>query len=146
MLPLWDSDFDTLREEMSNLFGRRLFSRGLLPGWFESNSSLPRVNMIETPETLTVEAELPGVEPQDLDISMEGGELRIRGERKAPEEKGRVDYLRRERSFGPFERVIELPVKVDVERVQAKFSSGVLQIVLPKSSESRSKRIEVKVG
>jgi HSP20 family protein len=149
MLPLWSSDLDplgTLSEEMTDLMNRRFLGRGMLPEWFESDSSLPRLNMIETPESLTVEAELPGVEPQDVDISIEGGELRIRGERKAPEEKGRMDYLRRERTFGPFERTIELPVKVDVDRVQAKFASGILQIVLPKSPESRSRRIEVKVG
>ena len=144
----WSSDwapFDKLREEMNDLFDRRLFGRGLFPGWFERGTHFPRVNMTETADVLTVECELPGVEREDVEVSMEGGVLRIRGERKAPETIP-AEYHRRERDFGPFERTIELPVKVDVDNVKAKFSSGLLDIVLPKHPDSQPRRIEVKVG
>jgi HSP20 family protein len=101
--------------------------------------------MTETADVLTVECELPGVEREDVEVSMEGGVLRIRGERKAPETIP-AEYHRRERDFGPFERTIELPVKVDVDNVKAKFSFGLLDIVLPKHPDSQPRRIEVKVG
>jgi len=148
MLSPWSSDwspFDRLRQEMSELFGRRMFGRGPFPGWFERSGKYPRVNMMETAEALSVECELPGVKREDIEVSMEGSVLRIRGERKAPET-GEVEYHRRERDFGPFERTIELPVKVDVEGVKAKFSAGLLEIVLPKHPDSQPRRIEVKVG
>ncbi len=102
--------------------------------------------MTETADALTVECELPGVAKDAVDTSIEGGVLTIRGERKAPAGRDESRYERREREFGPFERHIELPAKVDVDNVRAKLAGGVLTIVMPKHPDSKPKRIEVKVG
>jgi HSP20 family protein len=133
--------FQRLRDEMNRIFENRM----LIPGWLERHLPYPRVNMTETPEELTVECELPGVAKQDLELSVEGDALTIRGERKAPEDREEEKYHRRERGFGKFERTLELPAKVDVDKIQAKFANGVLRIVMPKHPESQPKKIDVKV-
>ena len=137
--------FERLRQEMNHLFDRRFYGRGLWPTWLEREGKFPRVNMAETTETLTVECELPGVGKDDVDISVEGGVLTIRGERKPPEDRPSEHYYRRERGFGPFERSIELPSRVDVDNISAKIANGVLEVVLPRHPDSKPKRIEVKV-
>ena len=137
--------FERLRGEMNRLFDRRFFARGLWPTWLEREGKFPRVNMSEAAETLTVECELPGVVRDDVDISVEGGVLTIRGERKPPEDRQSERYYRRERGFGPFERSIELPSRVDVDNISAKLTNGVLEIVLPKHPDAKPKRIEVNV-
>ena len=138
--------FERLRGEMNRLFDRSFLGRDLLPGWLEHRERFARVNMAETAEALTVECELPGVRKEDIDISVEGGTLIIRGERKPPGGRQAERYDRRERAFGPFERTLELPARVDVEQVKAKLTSGVLEIVLPRHPDSKPKRIEVNVG
>ena len=148
MLFVWGpytSVFERLRREMNSLFDRRFFGRGVWPTGLEREGKFPHVNMAETAEGLAVTCELPGVEKDDIDISVEGGVLTIRGERKPPEDRPSERYYRRERGFGPFERAIELPSKVDVDNIRAKLTSGVLALVLPKHPDAKPKRIEVNV-
>lgn len=137
--------FERLRQEMNTLLDRRFFGRGFWPTGLAREGKFPRVNMAETAEGLTVTCELPGVEKEDVDISVEGGVLTIRGERKGPEDRASERYYRRERGFGPFERSIELPSRVDVSKIRARLTSGVLELVLPKHPDAKPKRIEVKV-
>jgi len=137
--------FERLRDEMNRLFDRRFFGHRMLPVWMAPERAFPRVNMTETTDALTVECELPGVGSDDVDISVEGGVLTVKGERKPPEGRVPERYYRRERGFGPFERSIELPSRVDVDSIGAKLSDGVLEIVLPKHPDSKPRRIEVKV-
>lgn len=147
ILYAWRSDlspFMRLRDEMNRLFDSSLYGRAIVPGWFERRARYPRLNLAETADTLTVECELPGVDKEDIDISVEGGVLRVRGVRKPPEDRQAERYHRRERGFGEFERSIELPAKVDAANVNARLTDGVLEIVLSKLPESKPKRIEVK--
>ena len=147
MLFAWSSawsPFERLRDEMNRLFERPHFGRWMLPGWMERRIRFPRVNLTETDEAVFVECELPGVKSEDIDISVEGGELTIRGERKAPQEAPAETYHRRERGCGPFERVVELPAQVDVDKVEAKLTNGVLDIKLPKHPGARPRHVEVK--
>ena len=137
--------FGRLQDEVNRLFDRRFLGRGMLSGLRGRGGVFPRLNMTETTDALTVECELPGVSTDDVDISVEGGVLTVKGERKAPEDRPPECYYRRERPFGPFERSIELPSRVDVDDIRAKLSGGVLEIVLPKHPDSKPKRIEVKV-
>ena len=143
---VWGNEWERLRDEMNRLFERGPFSQGLFPGWLGRRGRFGRLNMTETPEALTVECELPGVEKGQVETLVEGGILTIRGERKPPEGRDDSRYQRREREFGPFERRVELPAKVDASRVRAKLAGGVLEIVMPKHPDSRPRRIEVKVG
>lgn len=104
----------------------------------------PALNVMEDDENLYVCAELPGVAPEDIEISVHGDALTIRGERKVTETEKKVSFHRREREFGVFRRVLNLPVKIDPENVTAKSGDGLLKVVLPKAAESKPRKIEIK--
>jgi HSP20 family protein len=136
-------DLTLFRREMDRLFERFLGERpGMdLPalGWS------PRLDLSETKDSITVKAELPGLEAKDLEISMSGNTLTIKGEKK--QEKEEKDEHRHvvERAYGAFARVVELPAPVAPEKVKAAFRSGVLTITLPKTDEAKRKAIPIKV-
>lgn len=104
----------------------------------------PPINVSEDGENLYVRSELPGIEPDDIEISVEGETLTLRGERKLPETGEGVNYHRREREAGRFRRIITLPARINPDGVDATFKNGVLKIVLPKATEARAKQVKVK--
>jgi HSP20 family protein len=104
----------------------------------------PHLNVSEDSEKLYVSSELPGMEADDVEISVEGDTLTLRGERKLTEAGEGVSYHRREREGGRFRRIVTLPVRIDPNGVEATFKNGVLQIVLPKAGEARARQIKVK--
>jgi len=104
----------------------------------------PLLNMEEDAENLYLTAELPGLSGQDLELSVEGDSLTLRGERKIPEAGEKVNYHRREREAGVFRRVVALPVKVDAEKVEAEMKNGILRVTLPKAPEAKPKQIAVR--
>ncbi|MFP3869055.1 MAG: Hsp20/alpha crystallin family protein [Desulfobacteraceae bacterium] len=104
----------------------------------------PLLNISEDKDHLYVRAELPGVNPEDIEITLENNNLILRGERKVPEEQKGVDYHRREREVGSFRRVIRLPAPVDATKVEAACRDGVLTITLNKPEETKPKKITVK--
>lgn len=146
MTYVWGREWEQLRNEMNRLLERSVLGHGTLAGWLGRRGGFGRLNLTETADALTVECELPGMAREDVETSIEGGVLTIRGGRKAAAGRDDSCYQRRERTFGPFERQLELPAKVDVENVRAKLSNGVLEIVMPKHPDSKPRRIEVKVG
>ena len=124
----------------------RLFDNFLTEGEFPTgNDALwPAIDVIDTPETLQVKAEVPGIDPKDIDISIVGNALTIKGAKtEEKEEKGKTWY-RRERMGGSFLRTIPLPVNVDAEHVEAIDEDGVLKITLPKLEQEKAKFIPVK--
>jgi HSP20 family protein len=134
-------EVDRLRQEVDNLFG------SFLSGTESSFSRVyPALNLSEKDNTLYVRAELPGVKPEDLDISVVEGRLLIGGERKIDVEEQKASYHRREREAGFFRRTIGLPVKVDTSKVAASMKNGILTITLPKSEEAKPKKITVKTS
>jgi len=124
----------------------RLFDSFLNEGEFMSaNEPLwPAVDVIDTPETLQVKAEVPGIDPKDIDISIVGNALTIKGAKTAEKEDKGKTWYRRERSVGSFLRTVTLPVAVDADHVEAIDESGVLTITLPKLEQERAKFIRVK--
>jgi len=106
----------------------------------------PALNVTEDSDKLYVSSELPGMEPDDVEISVEGETLTLRGERKLPEAGEGVNYHRREREGGRFRRIITLPARIDPNGVEAVFNNGVLSIVLPKAAEARPRQIKVKTN
>ena len=136
------SELGRLQNEMNSLFGRY----GRSNGESLTERSYPALNVWEDDEHLLVEAELPGMEIGDLEIYVNGGnQLSIKGERKLPSsEQG--TWHRRERGYGKFARVIELPHPVDSDKVQGSFNHGVLTIQLPKQETSKPRKIEVKAS
>lgn len=103
----------------------------------------PPLNLTEDDQGLFVRAELPGLEAEDLDISVEGDKLILRGERKIAAPEG-VNFHRRERSAGTFRRIVNLPTRIDPAKVTAAMKNGLLTISLPKAEEAKPRQIQVK--
>jgi HSP20 family protein len=103
----------------------------------------PLLNLSEDEDNLYVRAELPGVDPGDIELTTHQDKLMVKGERKIPAEDETVSYHRREREAGRFQRVTALPVQVDTDSVTAVCKDGVLTITLPKASEAKPRQIEV---
>jgi len=134
-----------LRNEMDRLWddyfgpGRRAL-QPLEEAW------LPAVDVAESPDKITVKAEIPGMEAKDIEISMVGDTLTIKGEKKAEREQKEENYHLVERSYGSFSRAMKLPAMVEADKVEATYKNGVLTVVLPKKEEVKPKAIEIKTG
>jgi HSP20 family protein len=103
------------------------------------------LDMYETDDNLVVEASLPNIGPDDVDISIVGNSLTIKGETEREEEKEeKGKYYFRERRYGAFQRTVSLPVEVNADEAEATFENGVLKLSLPKVEETKPKRITVK--
>lgn len=110
----------------------------------ESVEEFPAVNLWVNEDGAIVTTELPGIESKDIDISLVGKTLTIKGVRKE-EDLGEEDsYLKRERWYGNFKRNIELPFNVESDKVLARFNNGILTINLPRAEEEKPKKIEIK--
>jgi HSP20 family protein len=104
----------------------------------------PLVNISEDPDHILVRAELPGVNPEDLDITIQDQQLILRGERKIVTEEKTVNYHRRERESGFFRRILRLPAQIDPNKVEAASKDGILTITLAKPEEVKPRQITVK--
>jgi HSP20 family protein len=105
----------------------------------------PAMDVAENDKELTVRAELPGVDPKELDISVAGNQLVISGEKKESSETQEKDFYHSETRYGSFRRTIALPEGVDTENVDAQYANGVLTLRLNKIAPAAAKKIEVKV-
>lgn len=144
------SPFEALHREMDRLFDDVTRGWGLTPLRFQEPARwtelTPRVDVAETENEIKVTAELPGMEEKDIELTLAGDALTLKGEKKAESEEKGKNYHRVERSFGSFQRVIPLPAEVDPAKAQAAFKKGVLTVTLAKTpaAKAQSKRIEVK--
>jgi HSP20 family protein len=107
---------------------------------------IPPVDIMENPNQVRIMAELPGVKPEDVKISMEDGVLTVRGEKQQLAEEKTERVHRYERTYGVFERSFSVPTSVDSERISASYDSGVLTITLPKVEKARPRQITVEVS
>ena len=143
-----DQPFLTFQQEMNRLFDDFFGRSALEPfGAFrqEWDAFSPRVDVAETDSEIVVSAELPGLDDEDIEVSLARGLLTISGEKKQEKEKKDRDYYRVERSYGSFQRSVALPSEVDANKVDAVFQKGVLTVTLPKKGgEKARKRISVK--
>jgi HSP20 family protein len=143
----WDPfrDVPSLREAMNRLFEENL-SRSPRAWRWSTETGLPVLaDMVESDDSIVISADLPGLKPEDVDISITDSTLTIRGEYKTEEEDERGDVYFRERRYGKFRRSFTLPTGVDVNATEAEFEDGVLRVALPKTEETKPKQIEVKV-
>ena len=106
---------------------------------------LPALDRAETDNEIVVKAEVPGMDPKDIDISLSDGMLTIKGEKKQEREEKESDYHLIERSYGAFSRSVQLPKEVQRNKIKASYKNGVLSITLPKSEEAKKKEITIKV-
>ncbi len=112
---------------------------------WRGSGNFPPVRITGTDEALVLEAEIPGVNLSDIDVSITGDALTIRGERKEDESVPDAQYHRHERLTGHFARTVTLPERVNNERVSATYTDGVLRVTMPKAPEARTRKIEVGV-
>jgi len=134
----------SLRDAMDRLFEESLlWPRTRLGIWNSEPMSLA-VDLYEKDEALVLKASLPGLKPEDVDVSISGDTVTIKGESKAEEEISRENYHCRERRYGVFTRSLTLPVPVDADKTEAIFENGVLTLTIPKAEAVKPKRIAVK--
>ena len=129
-----------------DLFGEmawmnRMFDR--LHGLERDASVFPPMNVYDDGESFAVRAEIPGIDPGDLEIQATARALQIKGERKAKSGDAKVSYHRRERDHGYFDRSLNLPQPIDPDKIGASYENGVLEVVLPKADEVRARRIQI---
>lgn len=141
-----EQGYDTLRrlrDDVDRLFDG--FFGGRASGWNPMARAFPAVNVWETDDHLHVEAELPGVRREDLEISVLGDELTLQGVRPEAVEEGETRH-RQERGVGRFSRTLRLPVEVKAEGVEASLEAGVLRLRLPKSEAAKPRKIAVRAS
>lgn len=135
----WNRAFNnSLPVFFNNLDGK--FEESLLTGKWT-----PHVDIFEDKNAIALEADLPGVKPEDFKLSIENFKLTLSGERKFEHENNQGDWHRVERGYGSFTRTFSLPNTVNVEEVKAEFKNGVLRITLPKREEVKARQIQVAV-
>ncbi len=128
--------FSALQEDMNHLLER--FYKGSevhLTNWDNITAS-PAVNIAENEKSFRIEAELPGMPPESVDVSVTDGYLTIKGERNEEKEEKDIDYIRREYSASTFYRQIPLPDAANADKAEASFKNGILTVTLPKKAEA----------
>lgn len=135
----------TLRQAMDRLF-EDSFVSPLTLRTYNGEAAAPALDVHETGDEIVVTAALPGLKAEDVDITITGQTLSIRGEFKADEEVTRDQYLYRERRYGTFHRQLQLPVRVQGDAATATFEDGILKLAIPKAEEVKPRQIQVKAA
>lgn len=133
----------TLSSLFDDLFGGNAFesvNRQLSCG------NWPNVDIEESEATYTIKADLPGMEKNDVAITVENGSLKIEGEKKTEQKREKGRYYHLERSYGKFSRSFALPEGVDAELITASMNHGVLELTIPKTEKAKPRSIEVKIN
>lgn len=113
------------------------------PGDSLAARPVPKIDMSETKKEIIVKAELPGLDPKDIDLTVSNGYLTISGEKREESEEEEMNSFCRETSYGYFRRSIELPGEVDEEKVKADYKGGILRVMLPKANGKSKKSIKI---
>ena len=132
----------TFRKEMDRFLERFWDADEMRP----AGAWAPDIDIAETKEALTIRAEVPGMEPKDMQVTLENGVLTLRGEKRQEMEQKDERLYRSERHYGSFARSLRLPANVDASNVTASFKNGVLTVVMPKTPEARGKAIPITTG
>jgi HSP20 family protein len=141
----WDPfrDLVSIEDELNRLFGRTFAGvESTRPS--ATGTWMPSMDVFETEGEIVAKIELPGIEPGDVDVSVEDSRLTVSGRREFSSEVKEEQYHRVERRYGAFTRAITLPQTVDTEKVEAHFDNGVLTIEVPKVEKAKPKKIQVK--
>ena len=143
MLTRWDPlrEMMGLRRAMDRLFDSAMVGA---PSWEGTSRWELALDVSESDDAYQVKASLPGIDPEDIDITYNANTLTIKGEIKEEKEVEEARYHVRERRFGSFSRSISLPSAIDASGIQANYDKGVLKLNLPKAEEAKPKRIEIK--
>ncbi|MEE9591346.1 MAG: Hsp20/alpha crystallin family protein [Thermodesulfobacteriota bacterium] len=135
---LWDEMFTSPRRAFASTPWRRLAA--------EEGVAIPAVDVIDRKDEVVVKAELPGIDKDKIDISIEDDNLIIKGEVKKEEEVKEEEYYHCERTYKSFARAISIPTKVNSAKVKASFKDGILEVHLPKAEELKPKKVKIEIG
>jgi HSP20 family protein len=143
----WDpfGEMLTLRDAMNRLFEDSFVRPGMLMRNAPDSMGVP-IDLRETEDQYVLQASLPGVKPEDIDVTIENNQLRIQGQIRQEEEKKGERYHLRERRFGQFQRALALPATIQADQVSCEFHDGTLTLTLPKAEEARPRRIQIGGG
>lgn len=142
----WDPfrDLLSIQDRMNKLFEQTL-SRSQVEEGFAPSTWTPAVDIYETPEAIVLQADLPGLRREDIDIQIRDDTLTLRGERRFAKDVHEESYLRIERAYGAFHRSFTLPATIQQEKIRAVFRDGILELTLPKAEEAKAKKIAIEV-
>jgi HSP20 family protein len=154
--PRVSDPFQALQDQMDRMFdsffgGREFLPRrleGAFPGLSRESEGMvvPSVDIKETDKSLTLTAELPGIDEKDVELSVRNGMLTLKGEKKYEHEEEKEDVHMLERSYGSFQRSFRLPDTVDTDRIEARFDKGVLKVAMPKKAEAAAAAKKIAIG
>jgi HSP20 family protein len=138
-------DVVSVQDEMSRLFDDVFGQRPARVQWTDGIWN-PSVDVTEDKDSVVVKAEMPGLNKDDIKISVQDSILTLKGEKKQEKEEKETDYHRIERSYGSFCRSFQLPTTVRADKIKANYKDGVLSIILPKTEEVKPKEIPIGIG
>lgn len=140
VIPRFEMELDPFRElsRMQRQIGR------FFDGYRQEAGAFPAVNVWTNGENAVVSAELPGVDPSTIDVTVTGNALTLQGERKPEAVSENETYHRQEREFGRFVRSIRLPFDVQNDKIEARYENGLLRITLPRREDTKPRKIEIK--
>ena len=143
----WDpfKEMATLQDRMNRMFSDAWGRTHRSEDEYLSGSWIPAVDVRESKDALEITAELPGLDPKEVEVSVENGILTLKGSRTFEKASEGETYHRVERAYGSFERSFSVPTNVDASKVQALYRQGVLHLTLPKREESKPKAIAIKI-
>lgn len=139
----WLSGF---RDDLDQFFEKKLAPWQAPEGNLLEGAWTPLVDVCEDKDNVLVRADLPGLKKEEIDLSILGQTLTIKGEKKSESEVKEENYHRVERSYGLFQRTVELPADVDESKVAAFYKDGVLEVKLPKKEAVKGKKVAIKAG
>jgi len=143
-----DDPFVSLQRQMNRLFDDAFTGYVSAPRNGNGATLAPSIDVKESDKGIEVEAELPGVDEKDVQVTLEDNVLTIKGEKKAEKEETKKGYYMSERSYGSFMRSFEMPAGIDAAKVSATFAKGVLKVSLPKptAADAKAKKIDIKAA
>ena len=130
-------DMEDWERQFEDLLGRPLWKPNGERAW------MPAVDVFEKDDKFIIKAELPGMKEDDIDVSVVGNTLAIKGEKQTESEVKEEEYYRCERTYGSFYRSVPLPSSVDANKIEANYENGILEVSLPKAAEAKPKKVKV---
>lgn len=144
-LIIWkNQEFDKLRKDVDRMFDR-LWGEFGLSAFPRTGKDFPSINLTETKDSFIVKAELPGINPADITIDITETSLKITGETRQNNIDDEEGYVRTERKYGSFSRMIQLSHSIAVDHVKATYKDGVLNIIMPKYKHEKIKAVRIKI-
>ena len=144
-LIIWkNQEINKLRRDMDRLFARLREDFGM-PHFQRPSRDIPFIDLFEAEEDIILKAEIPGLHPEDLDVSITDDILTIKGEMKKEFVKERENYHRMERRYESFSRSIQLPSRIMIEDVEATYREGIVTIIMPKCKPEISQKVKIKI-